>query len=870
MGHLRSYESSRSPDQTLKTIEPMSTPAIVMQRRGNVLTVQSSDGKDLSPKFVSWLTADLEYKHVEQIHGAAAINPITGLRQHFKVTDYRLYRVDNGKIILLGGYFARIFGQLKKAKIPVQFQDLSPKRKRPNCFTPHWENLDGRITFRPRQRECLETIARAPCGVIKAVTGFGKAQPLAEPVYTDIGPVPIGAIQIGDYVIGASGYPTEVTGVYPQGVKDVVEVEFSDHTVVRCCPEHLWNVRTKAQKHRNTPYKTVQIANIANDLYDNQGNAKWFVPVTEPVHFKKRELPVDPYLLGVLLGDGGLTQNGIRFSSADREIVARVDSLVQAFGLSVRYIAQHDWAITHGIKGRENPLKTLLNDLGVCVLSQHKEIPVIYKHASFEQRLELLRGLMDTDGTVRKNAYHVEFGAVASKQLAQDVCDIVRSLGGVTRVKEQTYTAQPGKTYYRVAVNLPVNPFWLSRKAKLWRATTKQGKTKAITAVRPVGQLPCVCISVAADDGLYLTRDYTVTHNTTLIGAAALLFPEAKIHVVTKSVDVAERIVRSLRRFLPKIGMVGDGMKNWERVTVITAGSLEHSDGDADFLFADEVHQLATVNFSTTIAARYLFSRNFGMSATPYARMDGAHAVLEPLFGPMVFDLPYQQAVELGLVVPIRVRWLPIRLKRNPVESVKNPVMRKKHGIWTNPERNGMIAAAVADYPADYQILILVETIEHAVHLGAQLPDFTLVYSTMYPQDCAAYKRKGLLPLDYRPLSDVQKHNLRDQFEAGTLKRVIATDVWSTGVDFEQLNVLVRADARASDIVDVQGPGRVSRLYTSPEGVKKEYGEVIDCIDNFDANFYRRSEGRRKSYKLLGWEQDWHAAQKSWRNTDAQ
>lgn len=532
MGHLKSYESSHLAVQPSRTTDVSTTVGpVVLQKRNNKLTVKSADGKALPQNFIAWLTKDMEYKHVEQIHGAAAMNPITGMRQHFKVTDYRLFCVEHGTVILPAGYLARIVAKLKKANIPVRWLDISPPRKRAACFEPQWASLDGRITFRPRQRELLEMMTRVPCGVVKAVTGFGK---------------------------------------------------------------------------------------------------------------------------------------------------------------------------------------------------------------------------------------------------------------------------------------------------------------------------------------------------TTCIGAAALLFPAAKIHVVTKSVDVAERIVRSLKRFIPKVGTVGDGRKQWERVTVITAGSLEHSDGDADFLFADEVHQLATVNFSTMIASRYRSSRNFGLSATPYARMDGAHAVLEPLFGPMVFDLPYQQAVELGLVVPIRVRWLPIRLARNPIETVKNPVSRKKHGIWTNQDRNRMIAAAVSDYPADYQILILVETIEHAVNLGACLPNFTLVYSTMYPSDCAAYKRKGLLPPDYKPLTDIDKCRARDQFEAGTLKHVIATDVWSTGVDFEQLNVLVRADARASDIVDVQGPGRVSRLYTSPEGVRKEYGEVIDCIDNFDASFYRRSEGRRKSYKLLGWEQDWHAAQKSWRNSDAQ
>lgn len=864
MERLRSFQSNRSPARDSTNMNFAGYP-VVINKTGNVLKITGAGGTALNPDLAAYLTRDLRYDHVEQLHGQSRKNPITGQRLYFQTREYKLYRIENGHVVLLSGYMARMVNRLKKLGCNLTLLDTTPQRKRPNCFEPRWENLADKIQFRARQEECLQLIARVPCGIIKAVTGFGKAQPITETVYTDVGPIPIGGVQVGDYVIGSNGYPTEVTGVYPQGVKEVVEVEFSDRTTVRCCREHLWNVRTKAQKHRDKPYRTVQIADIADDLYDNQGSAKWFVPVVEPVHFQQRELPVDPYLLGVLLGDGGLTQTSIRFSSADREIVDRVDSLVQPLGLTVRYIAQYDWRITHGLKKNENPLKTALNKLGVCVLSKDKKIPACYKHASYEQRLALLRGLMDTDGTVRKKQYHVEFGAVASKQLADDVCDLVRSLGGVTRVKEQTYTSQPDKTYYRVAVNLPVNPFWLPRKASLWRGKTKQGKTKAITAVRPVGQEPCVCISVSADDGLYVTKDYTVTHNTTLIGAASQLFPDARIDVITKSVDVAERIVRSLRRFVPKVGMIGDGWKQRERVTVITAGSLQHADGDADFMFADEVHQLATVNFSTALAARYRNSRNFGMSATPYARMDNAHAILEPLFGPMIFDLPYQQAVELGLVVPVQVKWLPIRLTHNPAERYKHRVAKKRYGIWTNHARNSIIAEAVREYPADYQILILVETIEHAVHLGSLLPEFTLMYSQMAPYDCAAYKRQRLLPADYKPLSDVQKHDMRSAFEQGTLRRVIATDVWATGVDFEQLNVLVRADDRDSDIVDVQGPGRVSRMYTSPEGKVKEYGEVIDCMDTFDPTFYRKSSGRRDSYKLLGWEQNWNEAARSWR-----
>lgn len=522
MGHLKSYPSNQSTAP--EAIKAMSQP-VVVKRVGNVLTLSGPDDAPLNPALIKQLTHGLEYSHIEQVQGGKR-NPVTGQKVFFQTKEYKLFRVENGRIIVLSGYLARMSRRLQKLGCSATLIDDSRARKRPDCYVPKWENLAGRITFRARQEELLRIISSAPCGVIKAVTGFGK---------------------------------------------------------------------------------------------------------------------------------------------------------------------------------------------------------------------------------------------------------------------------------------------------------------------------------------------------TSCIGMAALLFPEARIDVVTKSVDVAERIVKSLRKLLPKVGMIGDGYKQRERVTVITAGSLAHADGDADFLFADEVHQLATINFSTALASRYRNSRNFGMSATPYARMDNAHAVLEPLFGPMVFDLPYQQAVELGLVVPVQVKWLPIRLTHNPAERYSNRVARKRYGIWTNHERNGIIANAVREYPETHQILILVETIEHAVHLGRHLPEFTLVYSQMSPADCAKYKKQGFLPADYRPLNDFQKHELRSKFESGEIKRVIATDVWSTGVDFEQLNVLVRADDRDSDIVDVQGPGRVSRIYTAPDGTKKDYGEVLDCMDTFDPTFYRKSMGRRNSYKLLGWEQNWNESARSWR-----
>lgn len=341
---------------------------------------------------------------------------------------------------------------------------------------------------------------------------------------------------------------------------------------------------------------------------------------------------------------------------------------------------------------------------------------------------------------------------------------------------------------------------------------------------------------------------------TTLIGAMAIRYPRATCHVVVKQVSVAHRIRRHLTRLLPNVGMVGDGQDNWGRVTVITADSLQKSDGDADFLFADECHQLVTDNYAETLAERYQFSRNYGFSATPFSRLDGSHARLEGFFGPVIFKMSYQEAVQLGLVVQCFVDWLHCRMPENPCSNKKNPVSKKRAGLWRNTFRNQLFADRLRQYDDNTQCLALVETVEHAVYLWQHLKDYALCYGSMKPEDYHAYKRTGLLPQNFIDVSPEVRYNMQIAFERGELKKVIATDVWATGVDFEQLRVVARLDGRDSEVLDTQGPGRASRTHADSG---KQYGEIIDSIDFFDTQCQAKSRGRFKTYDSLGWEQNW-------------
>jgi superfamily II DNA or RNA helicase len=337
-----------------------------------------------------------------------------------------------------------------------------------------------------------------------------------------------------------------------------------------------------------------------------------------------------------------------------------------------------------------------------------------------------------------------------------------------------------------------------------------------------------------------------------MIAMHCVLYPKAKIHVVTRRAVLVHKLVEYLTNYVPLVGQFGAGSK-WfgERVTVFTAKSAGYTDYDADFLLGDECHELAA-NEVAGVLARYQTTRNFGYSATPRGRGDGADARVTSLFGPPVFQIPYPEAVALGLVVPIRVVWHDVHLPSNPALDLED-VERQRAGVWFNDGRNDVIAAAVTGLPDDEQKLALVDTVFHGVELYKRLKHkgFTLVYDQMDLHRYAGYSRLGVLGDEAPRMTPALKEEYRRRLEAG-VGNYIATGTWAVGVDPTHLQHVVMAAPWTNEILVQQGPGRVSR--TNKTG-QKECGIVHDFRDQFDPSFRQGGQVRRRIYDSLGWEQ---------------
>lgn len=379
----------------------------------------------------------------------------------------------------------------------------------------HW-------TDREHQPPVIEYLT-APEPVQKLVelqTGKGKAQPLDAKIKVPGGWKTMGEMREGDPLIAPDGTVTSVTGVHPQGEREVFKVTFADGRSTECCSEHLWEVfYINTQPHcRWRVVNTLEVLRLIS-----MPNPRVYVRLMKPEKAPQIDLPMDPYVFGLLLGDGHIGNQTLRLSSADSFIVEQVTALLPS-DLQMTRQRIYDYGIVRSSKTYlKNSYLEVFRELGLGgKLSHEKFIPEVYLNGSFSQKLFVLQGLLDTDGTVQQSG-SVSY-STTSLELAKGVQYLIRSIGGIAAIHLRTtsFTHQgekkEGRTCYDVDIRYskPSLLFRLPRKLARINDANQYAETLKlrVVSVEPVGRKEVQCISVAHPERLYITDDFIVTHNS--------------------------------------------------------------------------------------------------------------------------------------------------------------------------------------------------------------------------------------------------------------------------------------------------------------------------------------------------------------------
>ena len=368
------------------------------------------------------------------------------------------------------------------------------------------------------------TIEVAPLAYMR-----GRAQPLTAKVLTPDGWRQIGDLTVGDLVVGSDGLPTPVLGVYPQGRKPVFRVTTQDGASTLACGEHLWTVRTPDDRNHGRPSRVLQTQEMVGNL--RRGHVhRYELPLVAPVEFVPQEVPVDPYALGLLLGDGS-------FTTADPELAEALEAALPGIGLARKNEIGYVLRNTAGGRGGvivANPVTVALRALGLAGTRSHTTfVPENYRFNSAAVRLALLQGLFDSDGgpvTRRGRTCRIQY-TTCSERLRDDVVFLARSLGGVAYWRCRPALGREvgyGNDAYVLDVRLPADlqPFRLARKRAAYDECGGGRPMRFIESIEPAGDAETVCIQVGAADSLYVTDDLIVTHNT--LNDAFIILDEAQ------------------------------------------------------------------------------------------------------------------------------------------------------------------------------------------------------------------------------------------------------------------------------------------------------------------------------------------------------
>lgn len=349
------------------------------------------------------------------------------------------------------------------------------------------------------------------------IKGYGmKALSLDSKLFTPDGYTTIGECRVGDTIYGADGKPCIILHKSEVFHKPMYQLVLEDGRTLKVSSDHINSVVQKVGYNNTATYvdKNLTTSELLEESlfherlrkrvdkvdYTSKENL-FFIRNCEALEFEPKQFRLDPYTLGVLLGDGSLKQS-VRISGTLEDLRVYEQHIPYSFG-KYNYDIRTENIYNVEVLG----LQQIVKDLSINVHGDDKFIPEEYFFGSIEQRLEVLQGLMDTDGTITPNGRTKFYSN--SEKLAEDTLRLVRSLGG-------TGTITRNRKAFSVEILLNSPLFKLKRK-KERQVFTKQ-EMVGIKAILPIAAEPSQCIAVDNEEHQFIAEDYFRTHNTNIRG----------------------------------------------------------------------------------------------------------------------------------------------------------------------------------------------------------------------------------------------------------------------------------------------------------------------------------------------------------------
>lgn len=671
------------------------------------------------------------------------------------------------------------------------------------------------IKLRDYQRDAVAAARSDIAGgvhrpAIVVPTGGGKGHPLDTEVPTPDGLRRWGDLVVGDQVYGSDGRPTTVTAIFDRGVLPVYRVTMKHGESVLVDGDHLWHVRRKGRKPQ-----TVETAWLAGQPMRNYDGWVWSVPVAAPTVRPAADLPLHPYVIGALIANGGLAHDGTILTTPDRQVIERVREHAE-----VRRLGTYP--------GRTCPayslpgLTAITRELGMRVRSRDKRIPRCYLEASITQRVDLFHGLMDSDGSVRTGGRRSAQYHTTSPGLAEDVAELVTSLGGTCSVGKKDRGDKGTEYVCRILLPSDLAPTATTRKVAPTAPRRTFEPRSAIVSIEPAGTAPIRCITVAAPDSLYLiTRNHIVTHNTIIFsefirqvlaergGKAVVLVHRDELAAQAadkyRSVDPTARIgvVKAERNEVDADVIVASvqtvrNPKRLAQLTGVTVGVV------------DECHHATAASYRTVMDG--IDVPWLGVTAT-LARSDGAK------LGDVWQKISYDEMTVLRMIRAghlVDVRGVAVEVPDLDLTGV-----RRTGGDYAEGDLGERLMESLAP-----------ETVakayaEHAVLDGKVMPGIvftpTVETAKVFAETFAAAGFKAAAVYGAMPLEE-RRRVLRD-YDEGRIDVLTNCMVLTEGFDSPRAQVCVIARPTQSSPLYVQMVGRVLRPFPG-----KAYALVLDVV----------------------------------------